>query len=408
MNVDLAVDFCGVRFVNPFVLASSPCTASADMVARAFEHGWAGAALRTTSTAGTEVNMAYPIMSSLNRNGRMIGLHNIDLISERPIHMMAEDVRQLKREYPERVVIGSIVGDAKAEWQSLAQQMAAAGADIVECSLSCPQGSAIDGQEVPMGSMVSQDPGLTRKVAQWIKEAIPATPVTVKLTSGVTDLGAMVRSVQESGADGVCLIDSVAGIGGVDLDTLEPLPSVQGHTSDGGYTGRAIKPIALRCVVDAARASSLPIAGVGGIYDWRDAAEFLLLGATTVQVCTAVMELGFGIAEDLTDGLSRWLGNRGYAGLRDIIGLSLPRIVEHDDLPRGIEVRARIDVALCIGCERCHVACRDGGHQAITWDEALQQPVVDDEKCVGCGLCPQVCPVPDCIAIVNHEVPASF
>jgi len=311
--VNLSVDFCGVRFLNPFVLAAAPTTDSAEMVARGFENGWAGAVLKTTSTVETEVSIAYPIMSSLNREGKMIGLHNIDLISERHIDQVAEDVRQLKRAYPRHAVIGSIVGNTREEWQFLAQKMAEAGADLIECSLSCPQGSMLEDETNPLGSMVSQDPRLTKKVAEWIKEAVPNTPVYIKLTSGVTDLVGIVRAVKASGADGICLIDSVEGILGVDLETLEPLPSVQGYSSHGGYSGRAIKPIALRCVADAAKACELPIAGVGGIYDWRDALEFLLLGATTVQVCTAVMELGFGIASEMADGLQHWLSRKGFS-----------------------------------------------------------------------------------------------
>jgi len=400
MKADLAVEFCGVHFANPFVLASSPCTDSADIAARGFDAGWAGAVLKTTATEGEEVSIAYPIMSSLNRDGRMLGLHNIDLISERHIGLMVDDVRHIKRAYPDRVVIGSIVGRNKAEWQFLAHEMAAAGADMIECSLSCPQGSMLEGEEAPLGSMVSQDPRLTEKVSRWIKQAVPDTPIYVKLTSAVTDLSLITRAVQASGADGLCLIDSLEGIVGVDLETLSPLPSVQGYTSHGGFTGRAIKPIGLRCVADAAQATSLPIAGVGGIYDWRDAAEYLLLGATTVQVCTAVMELGFGIVEELCDGLDRWLIRKGFAGVQDIIGLSLPRLVEHDALPHGVEVRATIDLERCIGCGRCYVSCRDGGHQAILWNQE-RRPRVDDDKCVGCGLCPQVCPVPGCITIRN-------
>jgi dihydropyrimidine dehydrogenase (NAD+) subunit PreA len=402
MQANLGIDFCGVHFANPFTLAASPCTDSAEMVARAFAAGWGGAVLKTTSVESEEVSIAYPIMSSLQRDGRMIGLHNIDLISERHIGAVCDDIRQLKREFPQHVVIGSIVGSSKAEWQFLAREMAAAGADLIECSLSCPQGSMVEGEEAPMGSMISQDPGLTEKVARWIKEAVPTTPVYVKLTSAVTDLGQMVRAVEASGADGVCLIDSVEGIVGVDLDTLVPLPSVHGYTSYGGYTGRAIKPIALRCVADAARAAALPIAGVGGIYDWRDAAEFFLLGATTVQVCTAAMELGFGLVEELSDGLSRWLSARGFAELREAVGRSLPHLVEHDDLPHDHPVRAQIDLERCLGCGRCHVACRDGGHQAIAWN-AERRPTVDESRCVGCGFCAQVCPLPGCITIVERQ-----
>ncbi len=400
MSVDLSVDFCGVHFLNPFILAAAPTTDSAEMVMRGFENGWAGAVLKTTSTKETEVSIAYPIMSSLRRDGKMIGLHNIDLISERHVEIVAEDVRFLKKSYPDHIVIGSIVGSTKEEWQYLARRLAGAGADLLECSLSCPQGSMIDDEIKPLGSMVSQDPRLTTKVSEWIKAAVPDTPVYIKLTSGVTDLLGIVRAVKASGADGVCLIDSVEGILGVDLETLEPLPSVQGFSSHGGYSGRAIKPIALRCVADAAGACDLPISGVGGVYDWRDALEFILLGATTVQVCTAVMERGFGLAAELVDGMSRWMERKGYASIPELVGLTFPRLVDHEALPHHIEVRANIDLNRCIGCGLCYVACRDGAHQAIIWNES-RQPYVDKQKCVGCGFCPQVCPVDECITIRN-------
>jgi len=399
MPSDLSVNFCNIRFTNPFVVASSPSTDSVETIASAFDAGWAGAVLKTISTANTEVIIAYPIITSLKHGRHLTGFHNIDLISERPVERWAEDVRHLKRHYPDRVIIASIVGDTRDEWQYLARQMASAGADIIECSLSCPQGSAIEGEEDTLGSMVSQDPNLTEKVARWIKDAVPDTPVTVKLTSVVTDLTAMVNAVERSGADGVCLIDSVEALVGVNLDTLEPMPSVQGYTTYGGYSGKGIKPIALRCVANAAKGANLPISGVGGIYTWRDAAEFLLLGATIVQVCSAIMEKGFDIVGGMTEGLENWLESKGFEGVDQIIGLSLPNIVEHDALPHGIQIRANIDPETCIGCQRCFIACRDGGHQAIDWDAEIRRPAVDKQRCVGCGLCPQVCPVPGCITL---------
>jgi dihydropyrimidine dehydrogenase (NAD+) subunit PreA len=399
MSSDLPVEFCNVRFINPFVVASSPSTDSVDMISRAFDAGWAGVVIKTIPAPGSAESIAYPIIASLKHGRYLAGFHNIDLFSEQSLEQWAENVRYLKQHYPDRVVIASIVGDTKEEWQHMAREMAAAGADIIECSLSCPQGSALEGETNTMGSMISQDPHLTEKVARWIKDAVPDTPITVKLTSGVTDLTEIVQAVERSGADGVCLIDSVEALVGVDLDTLEPMPSVQGYTTYGGYTGRGIKPIALRSVANAAKGANLPISGVGGIYNWRDAAEFLLLGATIVQVCSAVMEKGFDIVSSMTDGLGKWMETKGFQEVEQIVGLSLPRIVEHDKLPRGIEIRAHIDQETCIGCQRCFIACRDGGHQAISWNSETRRPSVDVGRCVGCGLCPQVCPVPGCITL---------
>jgi dihydropyrimidine dehydrogenase (NAD+) subunit PreA len=397
-GVDLRVEFCGVSFKNPFMLAASPSTDCREMIARGFEAGWGGAVLKTTSVESEEVSIAYPIMASLEPGNRMVGLHNIDLISERHIDTVAQDVIWLKERFPNHRVAMSIVASTREEWNTLIRQAEEVGADLVELSISCPQGSMLEDEQEADGWMISQDARMTEKVTRWAKESAPRVPIYVKLSPAVTDIAAIARAVEQGGGDGICAIDSVEAVIGVDLQTLSPLPSVQGYSSHGGYTGRAIKPIALRCVADIASAVQVPISGVGGIYSWRDALEFLLLGATTVQVCTAVMLKGFRIVTDLHDGMARWLEEAGYSSPSEVIGLSLPCLTEHDELPHGIDVVSRINHDLCIGCGLCHVACEDGGHQAIDFGGG-RKPLVDDEACVGCGLCAQVCPVPGCISI---------
>lgn len=399
---NLGVNFCGVEFLNPFILAASPSTDSREMIARGFEAGWAGAVLKTTSVESEEVNLTYPIMASLAPGNQMVGLHNIDLISERHIDAMALDVVWLKERFPDRRIAMSIVASTREEWIYLIEKAEAVKVDLIELSVSCPQGSMLEDEESADGSMISQDKRLTEKITRWAKEASKQTPVYVKLSPSVTDIGSIALAVERGGGDGICAIDSVEGVLGVDLETLSPLPSVQGYSSHGGYTGRAIKPVAIRCVSDIARSVQIPISGVGGIYDWRDALEFLLLGATTVQVCTAVMHKGFRIVEDLADGIAHWLTKKGFSELHDVIGLSLPHLVEHDELPRGIKIVSRIDLNVCIGCGLCYIACADGGHVAIEFG-SNRKPIVDEEACVGCGLCPQVCPVPDCIELVALE-----
>jgi dihydropyrimidine dehydrogenase (NAD+) subunit PreA len=395
----LATYFGGLSFQNPFILAASPSTDSREMLARGLEAGWAGAVLKTTSVASEEVSIAYPIMTSIRDGNRMVGLHNIDLISERHIEDVAEDVVWLKRHFPSHRLAVSIMASTKRDWTTLVKITEQSGADLIEVSISCPQGSLLEEVGHSQGSMISHDPALSELVTRWVKEASARIPVYVKLTSQVTDLAAIARAVEKGGADGICAIDSLEAIAGVDSKTLEPLPSVRGNTTHGGYTGRAIKPVALRCVADIARAVRIPISGVGGIYSWRDALEFLLLGATTVQVCTAVMHQGFDLVRDLSDGLSRWLETHEYANCGEIVGLALPRITEHDRLEHGFKVISRVDQSLCVKCGLCYVACRDGGHDAIIWPDS-RLPIVDETKCVGCGLCEQVCPVPGCISIV--------
>ncbi|HZW03233.1 MAG TPA: NAD-dependent dihydropyrimidine dehydrogenase subunit PreA [Anaerolineaceae bacterium] len=395
--VDLGVDFCGLRFRNPFILAAAPSTDDREMVARGFEAGWAGAVLKTTALESEEVSIAYPIMAALKPGPGMVGLHNIDLISERHIDRIVADIAWLKARFPEHRVIASLMAHTHEEWRALVQMAEQAGADLIEASISCPQGAVLEGEDV-QGWMVSQDPHLTEKVTRWAVGAAGRAPVYIKLSPMVTDIAAIARAAERGGARAVCGIDSLEGVVGVDPDSLSPLPSVQGYSSRGGYSGRAIKPVALRCLADVAAAVQIPISGVGGIYDWRDALEFLLLGATTVQVCTAVMHRGYGLITDLCDGLERWLAGRGCTRPADVVGLARPRLTEHENLPHGIRVQAHIDPRSCIRCGLCYVACADGGHGAIRFGPD-RTVAVDAGRCVGCGLCAQVCPSAGCIRI---------
>ncbi len=399
-GVDLRVNFCGVSLINPFLLASSPMTDQQEMVARGFEAGWAGAILKTTTHPSEENSIVYPMMAGLDPGSRLVGLQNTDLLSDHFIDEMCAQAAWLKSRFPRHCVALSLMGTTRAHWQELAQKACQAGADLIEASISCPQGSMVEGDEQPDGSMISQDARLTEKVTRWTKEAAGKVPVVVKLSPGVTDITRIARAVKQGGGDGICAIDSVEGIVGLDPSSCAPLPAVQGLGTRGGYTGRAVKPVGLRCIADIAAAVDLPLSGVGGIYSWQDALEYLLLGATSLQVCTAVMQRGFGILDGLIDGLSRWMEVRGYASPAAFTGAGLKKLVVHEDVLHGIRVVASIDAGACIGCGLCHVACRDGAHQAILFGED-RLAVVDREKCVGCGLCPQVCPVPGCIQMMN-------
>jgi len=388
MTVDLSVSFCGVRFENPFVLAAAPSTDDADMVARGFEAGWAGAILK-------EVSLVYPMMVGMDIDARrLVALENIDLISERHIDQVEKDVRRLKKEFPEKVVAASIMGARKEHWEELVRRLEAAGVDLIECSFSCPHGMPEKG----MGSAVGQSPELTERTARWVKEAARRVPVVIKLTPQIADITAAAEAVRRSGADGVTAINTVKGVMGVDLDTFVPYPDVGGYSTYGGISGPAIKPVALRCVAEIARKVDIPISATGGVTTWRDAAEFLLLGARTVQVCTEVMRHGFGVVEDMTDGLANYLEDKGFASVEELIGKALPHVVEHSELPRDGKVRAHVNPEKCVRCGVCYVACRDGGHQAVQFGPD-RLAWVDEEKCVGCGFCLTTCPVADCLTL---------
>ncbi|MDI6869107.1 MAG: NAD-dependent dihydropyrimidine dehydrogenase subunit PreA [Coprothermobacterota bacterium] len=389
MTPDLSVNFCGIKFPNPYILAAAPTTDDGEMVARALEAGWAGAVLKTTSVESEPVELVYPQMGAIQVNGqKLVGMVNIDLISKRHIDQVEKDVRNLKKSFPNKVIMASIMGSRKEHWQELVFRLEEAGVDMIECSFSCPHGMPERG----MGSTIGQNPELTERTARWVKEAAKRAPVMIKLTPNVTDIVPIAQAVKNSGADAVCAVNTVLGLIGVDINTFAPIPTVDGMGIYGGLSGPAIKPIALHFVSKIARNVDIPISGVGGISTWRDAVEFMLVGARTVQLCTAPMHFGFRIIDDLIDGLANYLEEKGFSSVQEIIGLALPKLTTYEHLSRTHKVKSQIDLETCIKCDLCYISCRDGGHQAISLKED-RTPLVDEEKCVGCALCPQVCPV---------------
>ncbi|TGE34559.1 NAD-dependent dihydropyrimidine dehydrogenase subunit PreA [Desulfosporosinus sp. Sb-LF] len=383
MPVDLSVDFCGLRLENPFILAPSPSTDHLDLLIQAFEAGWAGAVLKTVAVGSNIVSRVFPLVMSIEHEAGFLGLQNIDLVSEHSVEHIEQNVRSLKKRFPTKIVIPSIMASTKEDWQSLAKRFADAGADIIECSIWCPHGA-----EWGLCTRV-QEPVGTEQIARWVKEAVGDVPVVIKLSAQDSDIIATAEAVQRSGADGVCAINTIKSITGVNLDTLIPYPNVAGLSTYGGLSGPAIKPIALRCTAEIAQKVDLDIAGSGGITTWQDSAEFLLLGASTLQVCTAVLRFGIGIIGEFILGLDGWMEEKGFQSMTDVIGRSLPYLVEHSQLPRGIQVVSHIRTEDCDGCGSCYTACRTGGHEAIALVEGL--PQVIRSECIGCGLCRAMC-----------------
>jgi dihydropyrimidine dehydrogenase (NAD+) subunit PreA len=393
----LNVDFCGVKMKNPFILASAPPTTTGEMIMRAFDEGWGGAIIKTLVPEDEPVHNVAPRLSSLKyRGARMAVLENIELTTDRGLKIWLREMKSIKKRYPDHAVIGSIMaaGGAKKAWQDLAKRVEDAGADMIECNLGCPHGMPERG----MGSVCSQDPDITKHITQWVKDVV-RIPVMIKLTPNITDIKVTAKAAQAGGADAISAINTVAGLIGVDLDTVEPLPSVDGFSTYGGLSGPGVKPIALRAVCEIFKSTTCAVSGIGGVSTWRDAAEFIFLGAGTVQACTAVMHWGYRIINDLCGGLVHYMEDKKFSSLEDMVGLAAQKVTMHESLSRQYRLVSHIDLDRCIGCGLCHVACRDSAYQAIDWNRKKREPKVDEEKCVGCGLCTHVCPVDNCVSL---------
>jgi dihydropyrimidine dehydrogenase (NAD+) subunit PreA len=424
---DLSVEFCGVKAPNPFWLASAPPTNSEYQVRRAFDAGWGGAVWKTLGREPiVNVSSRY---GAIDYDGRKVmGLNNIELITDRPLDVNLKEIARVKKSYPGHALFVSLMEESNREaWHEIVKKTQDAGADGIELNFGCPHGMSERG----MGSAVGQVPDYACMITEWVKQ-VATVPVMVKLTPNVSDVSAIGRAAVSGGADALSLINTVNSIMGVDLETLAPKPSVRGQGSHGGYCGPAVKPIALNMV--AALASDprvgVPISGIGGIQSWQDAAEFFLLGASTVQVCTAVMHYGFRIVEHLSSGLEGWMREKGFTRLGDFVGRSAPRIKSWGELDLNYKVVARIDQDKCIHCGLCYIACEDGCHQSIRWDKVptvefvrrnghaaqvvrsggvevlpgsgggvVNLFTVKEDTCVGCNMCSLVCPVEGCITM---------
>jgi dihydropyrimidine dehydrogenase (NAD+) subunit PreA len=402
---DLKIDIAGIKSPNPFWLASAPPTNTGDQVMRAFDAGWGGAVWKTL---GEPIVNTWSRYSSLDLHGKKImGLNNIELITDRPLDINFKEISEVKKRYPDNAIIVSLMVESKREtWHEMVRRAEDAGADGLELNFGCPHGMSERG----MGASVGQVPEYTQKITEWVKE-VATTPVLVKLTPNITDIRYAARAAKAGGGDGVSLINTINSITGVDLDTFAPRPTVAGLSSHGGYCGPAVKPIALHMVAEISRdpeTAGLPISGIGGIATWRDAAEFILLGATSVQVCTAVMHYGFRIVEDLIDGLSGYLDSKGMASVNELRGQSVEKIRDWKELNLNYVIRASVDQDKCIGCGLCYAACNDGAHQAISAEreEGRTKVEIIEDACVGCNLCSLVCPVRDCI--VMKQIPTDY
>ncbi|MDM8100230.1 NAD-dependent dihydropyrimidine dehydrogenase subunit PreA [Oceanobacillus oncorhynchi] len=407
---DISIDFAGIKSPNPYWLASAPPTNTGYQVQRAFEAGWGGAVWKT---------LGEPILNVTSRFGashfngqRVAGFNNIELISDRPLEENLKEIYETKKLYPDRVIIASLMVEPEREkWHEIVKRVQDVGVDGFELNLGCPHGMSERG----MGAAVGQHPDLVERTTMYAKEAAEV-PVITKLTPNITDITATAKAAARGGADAISLINTINSLIGVDLDTWNTVPNVNGKGAHGGYCGPAVKPIALNMVGECARNPevNIPISGIGGISTWQDTVEFMLMGAGGVQVCTAAMHHGFRIIEDLTEGLENYLDEKGIDALSDIIGKSVEKYTDWSNLDLNHKVVARINNDVCINCNKCHIACEDTSHQCIdmlTDKEGNAILRVREEDCVGCNLCSIVCPVDgaiDMIDLTPTEPPMSW
>ncbi len=424
---DLSIEFCGVKAPNPFWLASAPPTNSGYQVRRAYEAGWGGVVWKTLNHEPiVNVSSRY---GAVDYDGRkVLGLNNIELITDRTLEVNLREIAEVKRDFPDHALFVSLMVESKREtWHDIVKQTQDTGADGIELNFGCPHGMSERG----MGAAVGQVPEYTKMITEWVKE-VATIPVIVKLTPNITNVTTIGRAAAEGGADAISLINTINSIVGIDLNTLAPKPAVRGNGSHGGYCGPAVKPIALNMVAECARDENIniPISGIGGIQSWQDAVEFILLGSSSVQVCTAVMHYGFRIVEHLISGMQGWMLENNFKKVSDFVGKSVPRIKHWGELDLNYKVVAQIDQDKCVHCGLCYIACEDGCHQSIKIE---QQPVdeflsnnrhradvlksggitvvpgagddyvniltINQDTCVGCNMCSLVCPVDRCITM---------
>ncbi|MBZ0123569.1 MAG: NAD-dependent dihydropyrimidine dehydrogenase subunit PreA [Roseovarius sp.] len=395
---NLASNFIGIKSPNPFWLASAPPTDKEYNVRRAFEAGWGGVVWKTLGEDPPIVNVNGPRYGAIwGADRRVLGLNNIELITDRPLEVNLEEMTRVKKDWPDRALVASLMVPVNEDsWKAILDRVAETGCDGVELNFGCPHGMSERG----MGAAVGQVPEYIQQITEWCKKHT-GLPVIVKLTPNITDIRKPAQAARDGGADAVSLINTISSITSVDLDLFAPEPTIDGKGAHGGYCGPAVKPIALNMVAEIARTPSLaglPISGIGGVTTWRDAAEFMVLGAGNVQVCTAAMTYGFKIVQEMISGLSQFLDEKGLSCVDQLIGRAVPNLSDWQHLNLNYVAKARIDQDACIKCGRCYAACEDTSHQAISMSEARVFEVIDAE-CVACNLCVNVCPVEGCITM---------
>ncbi len=402
-HVDLSIEFCGKTFKNPFLLSSSPVSNSAEMVARSFEAGWSGVVFKTLNSDRLPIIHPSPRMNAFHYGAkRVVGVQNVEQISDRPLKDNLIDFLYLKKHYPEHILISSIMGFSDDEWAYLAKVSEDNGADILELNFSCPH-MCIEGT----GHHVGKAFDLIEKFTTTVKNTV-SIPVIAKMTPNITDMTEPAIYAKNGGADAISAINTVSGISEVGLGDLVPKPNIFGIGAVSGTSGPVVKPIGLHFIADMAKceALSIPLSGIGGIETWIDALEYMLLGASTIQVTTGIMHYGYRIVEDMIEGLSDFMQQRQITNVSDLVGKALPNLKTTDHFELDRQGITQYDLDKCVGCGQCYIVCTDAAGQALEWDQDERRPILIENKCLSCMLCSFVCPVPELISF--KEMPATW
>jgi dihydropyrimidine dehydrogenase (NAD+) subunit PreA len=402
-EIDLSIDFCGLKFANPFLLSSSPVSNSAEMVEKAFEAGWAGVAYKTLASGRWKIVHPSPRMHDYPYGAKkLMGLQNVEQISDRPLKDNLLDILYLKKKFPKHPLIASIMGFSTEDWVDVSKAAADNGADMLELNFSCPH-MTIEGSGHKVGQAFALLEGFTAAVKKAVR-----IPVMAKMTPNITDITEPALFAKKGGADAVSAVNTFRGISAIGLEDWVPRPNVFGIGAQSGYSGPAIKPIALHFIADMAKCQelSLPLSAIGGAETWVDALEYLLAGAWTVQVTTGIIHYGYRIVEDMIEGLSDYLSARGMKRAQELIGKALPNLQETDKFDLDRQGRADYDLDRCVGCGQCFIVCRDAGGQALEWSARKRRPRLVEEKCLSCMICQFVCPVPGLISF--KEMPKGW
>ncbi len=395
-KIDLSMTFCGVRCENPFFLSSSPVSNTAEMCERAYTAGWGGIVYKTLNLEEKfKVVMPSPRLSALHyEDKRFVGLQNAEQITDRSIKDNIKDITYLKKKFPNKVLVSSIMGYTDDDWTLLAKMSQDAGADMLELNFSCPQMARKDA-----GHRVGQDYSAVSHFTAAVKRG-SKLPVIAKMTPNITDMIPVALAAKEGGADAISAINTIRSITDIDIEKFIPLPNIHGWSAITGFSGPAVKPIAMRFVSELYNSAELglPVSAIGGVTTWRDALHFILLGATNVQVTTAIMRYGYRIVEDMIEGMGDFMTEHGVKSLSELVGRAAKALVDPAELNNRFQVVSQITAEKCIGCGQCYISCHDGANQAIKFDTVDRKASVDEERCVGCLLCKHVCPVLDCVS----------